>query len=170
MFQSVRAGLRASLLLALVAAGSAAAQDSTMKHEAMPQERMAKDSMMMGQDGMAHDKMMSPHGIFGGAHGHKVSGSYTVTTVNGHEAVQLGEDFSLDGAPDPYVVLSEDEAGSGAHVLNLGALKRRKGSSTFAIPAGTDLAAFHHVLIWCKKFNVTLGLAALAMAGAKMHN
>jgi len=169
MFHPVRAGVTAGLLLALAAPGSAAAQDSTMKHDAMAPEKMAEDSMM-ARDGMAHDTMMSPHGVFGGAHGHQVSGSYTIATVDGHQAIRLGNDFSLDGAPDPYVMLSADDMGSGAQVLNLGALKRKQGSSTFAIPAGTDLAAFHHVLIWCQKFNVTLGQAELAMGGARMQN
>jgi hypothetical protein len=84
--------------------------------------------------------------------------------------LMLADDFTLDGAPDPYVVLSADEMGSGSKTLNLGALERKKGASSFAIPAGTDLAQYSHVLIWCKKYNVTLGAAELALAGAMMHH
>jgi hypothetical protein len=75
----------------------------------------------------------------------------------------------LDKAPDPYVVLSGNDKGSGAETLNLGVLSSRKGASQYAIPGGTDLSRYRTVLIWCKRYNVTLGRADLAAAGAMMH-
>ena len=145
-----------------------------MKHDSA---MMSHDSMMMpgamshaGMDAemMSHEDMMAPHGSFSGAHGHQVSGGYHI--VNGGKALQLSDDFVLDQAPDPYVVLSGSEKGSGAKTLNLGLLTSRKGASVFAIPAGTDLTRYHHVLIWCKRYDVTLGRADLAAGGAMMHH
>ena len=162
MSLSLRAGFAAGLLLA-AAALPLAGQDSTMmKKDAMGHEKMAPAMMDKG--------MGAPHGMFAGAHDHRVSGGYLISEKDGRQSLQLGPDFVLDGAPDPYIVLSADEMGSGARTLNLGALKRKKGTSTFAIPAGTDLAQYSRVLVWCKKYNVTLGTAELAAGGAMMHN
>jgi len=164
MFAGLRAGVAAGLLFA-IAAFPLAAQDSTMmKKDTMSHDKMAMDHGMMDQGTMA------PHGMFAGDHDHAVSGGYRIVDQDGKQTLTLADDFSLDKAPDPYVVLSADEMGSGAHTLNLGKLKKFKGASSFAIPAGTDLKAFGHVLIWCKKYNVTLGKADLAAGGMMMHN
>jgi Electron transfer DM13 len=162
MLRSLRAGFAAGLLLA-AAALPLAAQDSAMtKKDAMGHDKMAPAMMDKGR--------MAPHGMFAGAPDHRVSGGYTISEKDGRQSLQLDTDFVLDGAPDPYIVLSADEMGSGAKTLNLGALERQKGTSTFDIPAGTDLARYSRVLVWCKKFNVTLGTAELAAGGAMMHN
>ncbi len=168
---SLQAGLCAGMLLA-VAPLSLAGQDSTtmkkdsMDHGAMAPSMGGHHDMGKLRDGM----MMPPHGMFAGDHDHKVSGGYSIVEKGGKQSLVLADDFLLDGAPDPYVVLSADDMGSGGRTLNLGALTRKKGSSTFAIPAGTDLAQYTHVLVWCKKYNVTLGSAALAAGGAMMQN
>jgi Electron transfer DM13 len=178
MFARVRGGLFAGLMLTTVLTASLAAQDSTtmkpggMAHDQMGKDSMERDKRGMGTMGMDHGMgagAMAPHGMFAGAHDHVVSGSYSITMQEGKAALVLGDDFSLDGAPDPYIVLSADDMGSGMHTLNLGRLKRKQGSSTFVIPAGTDLAAYRQVLVWCKRFNVTLGRAELAAGGAMMH-
>lgn len=162
MSLSLRAGFTAGLLLA-AAALPLAAQDSTMmKKDGMGHDKMAPAMMDQG--------MMAPHGMFAGAHDHRVSGGYSISEKDGRQSLQLAADFVLDGAPDPYIVLSADEIGSGAKTLNLGALKRKQGASTFLIPAGTDLAQYSRVLVWCKKYNVTLGTAELAASGVMMHN
>ena len=110
---------------------------------------------------------MEPHGTFAGANKHSVSGSYHVTTAGGGKAVELGSDFVLDGAPDPYVVLSPTDKGDASGAINLGRLRKPKGQQSYAIPAGTDLGAFTHVVIYCKKYNVTLGQSDLAGASMK---
>ncbi len=46
-------------------------------------------------------------GMFSGASSHKMSGSVTVTKQDGQYVIELGGDFSFDGAPDPYVALLE---------------------------------------------------------------
>jgi hypothetical protein len=159
MSLSLRAGLAAASVLLLLATAPAVGQDSAMAK---------KDTM---DHGMLMDQaMMVPHGMFAGAHDHKVGGGFSVVEKDGKQVLMLGEDFSLDGAPDPYIVLSADEMGSGAGTLNLGRLKTKKGPVAFPLPAGTDLARYSRVLVWCKKYNVTLGQAELAAADKMMHN
>ena len=47
----------------------------------------------------------------------------------------------------------------------LGRLKGNIGNQVYAIPDGTDLAKLDAVTIWCKRFSVSFGAAALAPAG-----
>ena len=99
-----------------------------------------------------------------------MTGTYQVAEKDGKHFLMLGADFSLDGAPDPYIVLTGSGMGSGERTLNLGKLKHKAGASTFEIPAGMELGNYSQVIVWCKKFNVTLGQAALAAGPAMMHN
>ncbi len=162
------AGFRAHVvtgLLVVAAALPLAAQDSTMMNkDSMGHDKMAMDHGMMGEG------MMAPHAMFVGDHDHTVTGGYRIVDQDGRQTLVLADDFSLDKASDPYVVLSADEMGSGAHTIRLGKLEKRKGASSFAIPAGTDLKQFTQVLIWSRKYDVTLAKAELAVGGMMMHN
>ena len=98
-------------------------------------------------------------GMFSGASSHKTSGSVTVTKQSGQYVIELGGDFSFDGAPDPYVAL-----GKGNMPLEGGlvaVLKSDKGAQRYAIDAATALDAATQVIIWCKKYAVPLGVAAI---------
>jgi len=48
--------------------------------------------------------------------------------------------------------------------LELGHLKGNRGDQVYAIPAGTDLGAYRSVTIWCIRFSVSFGAAALSVA------
>lgn len=48
----------------------------------------------------------------------------------------------------------------GAHV-NLGELKGNKGNQNYTLPADLDLARYTSVSIWCDRFDVSFGAAAL---------
>jgi pentapeptide MXKDX repeat protein len=138
------------------------AKDTVMAKDAMGHDEMGKD--MMGKGAMA----MAPHGAFSGMDGHKALGSFEVVTVSGASELRLGKDFSVDKGPDVYVVLSKGVKG-GPTGLSLGKLKRFSGEQTLAIPAGTDLAAYSHVVLWCRKYDATMGAAPLASGEGMMH-
>jgi hypothetical protein len=176
-----RLSLAALSMLLVSPSAALLAQDSAMmKKDSMMDTSAMGHRMTMRKDSMGEDMsvnkammskdMMGPHASFAGRHDHKVSGGYSIVERGGKRVLMLGEDFFLDGAPDPYVVLSADEMGSGASTLNLGRLKRQKGASAFPLPAGADLTRYSHVLIWCRKFNVTLAQAELAPSDKMMHN
>src|SRR3990172_3817727 len=96
MLGSTRRWLRgcAVLAVALFLVSHLAAQaDDTAKQEAMKKAEMMKAEMMT--------KEMN-HGVFSGANGHTVSGGFEVVAADGKHWVKLGDDFSLDNAPDPY--------------------------------------------------------------------
>ena len=97
-------------------------------------------------------------GKFYGASSHKTSGSVTVTKQDGQYVIELGGDFSFDGAPDPYVSL-----GTGNKPLEGGlgsVLASNTGAQRYAIDAA-GLDGAKQVIIWCKKYAVPLGVAVI---------
>ena len=99
-------------------------------------------------------------GDFSGVSGHKTTGKVTVSKSNGEITVTLGESFSFDGAPDPYVAL-----GNGINLVSGGLLrilKNNTGRQTYSISTKSiDLAQVNSVVIWCKKYAVPLGVAKI---------
>ncbi len=142
-----------------------------MAHDSMGKDAMAKDGM--SKDAMGHDSgmAMAPHGMIGGAEGHKASGAFEITTANGKSQVKLGDDFSVEKGPDVYVLLSRSEKGGQSGSVNLGKLKKFSGAQTFDVPAGTELSGFSHLVLWCKKYDVNMATASLASSGdaEQMH-
>ncbi len=96
-------------------------------------------------------------GMFSGASNHKTSGSVTVTKQDGQYVVELGGDFSLDGAPDPYVALGKQKKPLKGGLIAV--LKSDKGAQRYAIDASAALDGATQVIIWCKKYSVPLGVA-----------
>jgi Electron transfer DM13 len=137
-----------------------------------PLAAQADSAKAMAHDAMGHDAMAmskSLHGSFTGVGNHKVSGGFDVVTENGKQVLRFTQDFTLGKAPDPYIVLSR-AAGVDQQSLYLGQVKSFSGVATFAIPAGSDLASFSHVVIWCKRFKVALADAALESGAGMMQH
>lgn len=97
-------------------------------------------------------------GTFQGESRHETTGSVEVTGAPGSFEVQLGADFTFDGAPDPKVALGRD--GYDPNTI-LGPLASNSGAQSYPIPAGLDPADYNEVWIWCERFNVPLGKAIL---------
>ena len=152
----------ACLVVALPARVTAQQMDSAMmKHDAMGNDAMSHDAM-------GKDAMKAPGGMFAGAKGHTAAGDVTIETVNGAQILTFTKDFALDKAPDAYVVLSGSDM-SDAKSLTLGKLKSFTGAQSYVIPVGTDLSAYKNVVLWCRKYAVTLAIAPLASGEMMMH-
>lgn len=99
-------------------------------------------------------------GTFEGRSSHETSGGVSILkTASGHVAVLEG-DFSLDGAPDP--TLGFGKSGSFAQATEFTELKSNTGLQVYAIPDGVNPSDFDEFYVWCRKFSVPLGVAALA--------
>ncbi|MEL6451595.1 MAG: DM13 domain-containing protein [Pseudomonadota bacterium] len=99
-------------------------------------------------------------GTFVGASNHITTGAVEVVkNADGSHTVILGDDFSLDGAPDPRVGFGKD--GEYDVATGMGLLKSLNGKQVFTVPAGVDPADYNEVYIWCLKFSVPLGVATL---------
>lgn len=97
---------------------------------------------------------------FTGASDHITTGGVTIVkNADGTATVTLDEHFTLDGAPDPRVAFGKD----GAYVPSgdLGPLQKLSGKQTYIVPAHINVDDFNEVYIWCLKFDVPLGVAAL---------
>ncbi len=76
------------------------------------------------------------------------------------------EDLDTSNGPDLFVYLSTNPPDGTEGVfdddyLSLGRLEGNVGSSNYPIPAGTDLARYASVVIWCDRFNSAFGAAPL---------
>jgi Electron transfer DM13 len=73
------------------------------------------------------------------------------------------EDVAITNAPDVHVYLSRETGGrwTESTSLYLGALKATNGSFNYEIPAGTDLAPYRSVVVWCRAFAVLVTWAEL---------
>jgi hypothetical protein len=76
--------------------------------------------------------------------------------------------FETSNGPDVHVYLVADDVDKGndsikeAGYIDLGSMKGNKGDQNYAIPADADLNKFKIVTIWCARFGVNFGQAALA--------
>lgn len=95
-----------------------------------------------------------------GRNDHVVTGTLTIVKEDdGTHTVALGEDFTLDGAPDPKVAFGDGDKADPATLL--APLKSKTGAQSYTVPAGIDPTAYSEVYIWCDQFSVSLGAAAL---------
>jgi electron transfer DM13 len=110
------------------------------------------------------------------AQGAFISGEHDTTGTarivrkpDGSTQLELVGLVTSDG-PDLRVWLSDQPVTTGIHRystgrhLELGRLKGNRGDQVYRIPAGTDLHAYQSVTIWCIRFSVSFGAAALAVA------
>ncbi|GAA3810359.1 DM13 domain-containing protein [Nocardioides panacisoli] len=115
---------------------------------------------------------LSSSGFVSGEHG--TSGTARVVrNADGSLQVWL-EDLDTSNGPDLHVWLTDQDSGGdcggcsdswgiyddGRHV-ELGALKGNRGDQRYDVPADADLAGLVSVVIWCDRFNVAFGTAAV---------
>ena len=108
------------------------------------------------------------------SHEHDTSGrARIIRAADGSYRLEL-VDLATSNGPDLRVWLSDQPVRPGRagwHVFDdgrwveLGRLKGNRGDQAYAIPAGTDLSALTSVSIWCKRFSVSFGAAALTPVG-----
>ena len=101
---------------------------------------------------------------------HSTSGTASILQLpDGSRFVRL-EGFSTSDGPDVHVWVTDQQAGGDdwgkyddGRYLPLGSLKGTDGNQNYAIPADADLAGLSSVVIWCDRFNVAFGSAAVAL-------
>jgi len=117
---------------------------------------------------MAQSGTILATGTFHGA-AHSTSGRATVYSgSNGDDALRLTH-FKTSNGPNLHVLLiaatdaqdNEDFLKKGVERVDLGPLKGNEGDQNYTIPAGTDLAKFKAVSIFCERFDVNFGTAPL---------
>ncbi|WP_298851410.1 DM13 domain-containing protein [uncultured Ruegeria sp.] len=98
-------------------------------------------------------------GHFEGRSNHVTTGSVKLVKNGDRYIVELGDDFSLDGGPDPRVAFGKD--GTYDPDTKLGALLNLTGKQSYAVPPTLDTSKYNEVYIWCEVAGVPLGVASL---------
>lgn len=107
-------------------------------------------------------------------HEHGTTGTVRVLRLADGSRVLRFENLNTSNGPDLKVVLSDGPVipgRAGWHVFDdgkhtsIGNLKGNKGSQNYTIPTNVDLGELRSVSIWCDRFNVSFGAAALKDAG-----
>ncbi len=122
----------------------------------------------------AEPKTIRPRTLLAGrliSHEHQTSGKVAVIELADGRRILRLEDLSTSSGPDLRVWLSAGKVvdgrdgwfvfGKHPHV-ELGKLKANRGNQNYVIPAGTDLRELRSATIWCKRFQVSFGAAALS--------
>jgi hypothetical protein len=98
---------------------------------------------------------------------HETKGTATVLQLaDGKKTLRL-TDFATSNGPDVHVYLvaagdaKDNDSVTKAGFIDVGSLKGNIGDQNYELPAGTDLAKFRAVTIWCKRFSVNFGTAPL---------
>ncbi|HVS30582.1 MAG TPA: DM13 domain-containing protein [Thermoanaerobaculia bacterium] len=100
---------------------------------------------------------------------HETLGTATVYEIPGGRRVLRLTGFRTSNGPDVRVYLvkaaeADDDAVRTAGIIDLGSMKGNVGDQTYEIPAGVDLDSHRSVSIWCARFGVNFGKAALSTA------
>lgn len=103
-------------------------------------------------------------------HEHATSGGVRILRAADGSLVLRLENLDTSNGPDLRVWLTDAPVipgkggwfvfDDGAYV-SAGKLKGNKGSQNYTLPAGTDLARYSSVTIWCERFSVSFGAAEL---------
>lgn len=105
------------------------------------------------------------------SHEHGTSGSVRVVSQPDGSRLLTIEDLDTSDGPDLRVWLTDAEVSEdGWHVfddgryVDLGELRGNKGNLVYELPRDVDLADYQSVSIWCERFSVSFGAAALVPA------
>lgn len=108
---------------------------------------------------VSHAQQVVAQGAFSGASGHKTSGDVVVLKSAAGARVVLQSNFSFDGAPDPKVGFGA--GGKYDRASQLAPLASNQGEQVYDVPAALDLTRYDEIYIWCERYSVPLGVAAL---------
>jgi hypothetical protein len=99
---------------------------------------------------------------------HETKGTVAIYQLaDGKRTLRLTE-FETSNGPDVHVYLvaapeaNDNETVKQAGFIDLGSMKGNKGDQNYDIPGDVDLNKYRSVSIWCVRFGVNFGSAALA--------
>lgn len=99
---------------------------------------------------------------------HESKGNASVYQLADGKRILRLTSFETSNGPDVHVYLvaandaTDSESVKKAGFLELGSLKGNIGDQNYDIPSDADLAKYHAVTIWCKRFSVNFATAPLS--------
>ena len=107
---------------------------------------------------------------------HPTEGTATIYRMGDGTRVLRLTSFSTSNGPDVHVyMVAADDAKDAASVekagfVDLGVIKGNIGDQNYTLGSDLDLAKYRAVSIWCKRFSVNFGAAALRPAEASQNH
>jgi hypothetical protein len=105
-------------------------------------------------------------GSFVSRNRYTVTGTATAYELEDGQRVLRLEDFESTNGPDLFVYLTvagadDDDAALDAEFVDLGTLTGNIGDQNYVIPTDVDLDRYDSVVIWCRRFTTSFGVADL---------
>ena len=106
---------------------------------------------------------------------HPTDGIATIYRIGDKTRVLRFTNFITSNGPDVHVyMVAADDAKDAATVENAGfidlvVIKGNIGDQYYTLPNDLDLAKYRAVSIWCKRFSVNFGAAALKLTGPSQN-
>lgn len=93
---------------------------------------------------------------------HRGTGPVSLFELDGKTYLRF-DNVAIQNGPDLHVYLGRGAGGAydGSRDLYLGALKATNGSFNYELPAGTAVADYRSVVVWCRAFTVLFTWADL---------
>jgi hypothetical protein len=107
---------------------------------------------------------------------HPTAGTATIYRMGDGSRVLRFTGFSTSNGPDVHVyMVADDDAKDAATVekagfIDLGVIKGNVGDQNYTLGGDLDLAKYRAVSIWCKRFSVNFGAAALRPTQAAQNH
>ena len=121
---------------------------------------------VFGTTHAAHVDKIPVEGVkFSGVGSKSVSGTVRFKVLGDDVIVTLGKDFKTDKGPDLFLLLHKSAKPTSyreGEFVNLGKLQRFNGEQGFIWGGdgpSTKLGDYKSVVVWCREFNVTFGVA-----------
>jgi len=145
-----------SLSILLISSGATVAQENHFSDSKNNPQIMAQ---------VANDNLIASGSFITTEQDHPTSGMATLVKENGQHYLVFDENFTTATGPDVQVVLHRNSPVpvklEEEDYTTIAPLKSTDGKQRYAIPDNIDLKNFEAVSIWCRKFNVSFGYAAL---------
>ena len=124
------------------------------------EENRTETDQSVGDAGMSGDIVTQFSGDFSGVSSYTIEGQALVLNDGSEQRFLRFENFSTNNGPDLKVILRAENG----DLVNLGPLEGNIGNQNYEIPPEVDLNVFNAVEIYCARFSVTFGGAALSPA------
>ncbi len=128
---------------------------------ALSAQAMDKMDKMEKGEMMSHDMGMAVMGA--GSHG--AAGHLMMVHEKDRHMLRFSKDFKVDKAADLHVALSRTAMFTPGTSMTMHKLSSEQGAQEIKLPAGTDPAAYTHVVIFSRKTGMTVATAALGADG-----
>lgn len=149
------------------AAGTLTPEGSAPPGASQPSATPAESSPGGSPPGKSPETVVLASGPFQSQE-HTTTGTASLLRLpDGSHLVRLENLASSDG-PDVKVWLSTEAAGGdwfkyrAGRYVDLGPIKATHGNQNYPVPAGADLTGLGTVVLWCDRFSVAFGSAALS--------